>query len=173
MPHIATKTTYLQMLVAPNQPMTPPARNLHIERMTHPDCQEYRELYRSVGEKWNWVDRLLMENTALQAILLDPQVFIYVLHIAGKQAGYVELDARDSQNIELVYFGLFPQFIGKGLGKYFLNWVVQQAWTFNPQRLWVHTCDLDHPAALPNYLKAGFEIYDEKVISQFVPEASP
>ena len=69
------------------------------------------------------------------------------------------------------YFGLFPAFIGKGLGKYLLAWALDRAWSFNPRRVWVHTCDLDHPAALPNYLRAGFTVYDETVVEQIVADA--
>jgi GNAT superfamily N-acetyltransferase len=63
-------------------------------------------------------------------------------------------------------FGLMPEFIGKGLGKYFLRWTVDKAWSYNPRRFWLHTCTKDHPAALPNYLKAGFAIYNEELKDQ-------
>jgi GNAT superfamily N-acetyltransferase len=64
--------------------------------------------------------------------------------------------------VELVQFGLTPEFIGQGLGKFFLQWAIDRAWGYGPRRLWLHTCTLDHPAALPNYLKAGFRIYKEE-----------
>ena len=63
---------------------------------------------------------------------------------------------RIEGEIELVQFGLVPEFIGQGLGKYFLNWTIDKAWSYDPRRFWLHTCTLDHKAALPNYLKAGF-----------------
>jgi GNAT superfamily N-acetyltransferase len=82
----------------------------------------------------------------------------------------VELDRRTPGEIELAYFGLFPQFIGNGLGKYLLAWALRQAWSYGPRRVWVHTCDLDHEAALPTYLNAGFTVYAEKMVEQAVPE---
>jgi GNAT superfamily N-acetyltransferase len=68
--------------------------------------------------------------------------------------------------------GLLPQFIGQRLGKFFLNRTLRTAWSYGPKRVWVHTCDLDHPAALPTYLNVGFRIYEETIISQFVPDKS-
>ena len=88
----------------------------------------------------------------------------------GRQAGFAELDRRRSGQIELAYFGLLPNYIGVGLGKYFLFWIVKQAWSYAPERLWVHTCDLDHRAALPNYERAGFRVYDEPVLPQDVSD---
>jgi hypothetical protein len=63
-------------------------------------------------------------------------------------------------------FGLIREFIGQGLGKYFLQWTIDKAWSYSPKRFWLHTCTKDHPAALPNYLKAGFAIYKEEVKGQ-------
>jgi hypothetical protein len=65
------------------------------------------------------------------------------------------VDWRNTDDIELVRFGLMPEFIGQGLGRYFLQWAIDKAWGYRPRRFWLHTCTLDHPAALPNYLKAG------------------
>ena len=67
---------------------------------------------------------------------------------------------------ELVQFGLMPEFIGQGLGRYFLQWTIDRAWNYRPRRFWLHTCTKDHPAALPNYFKAGFAIYKEEVKDQ-------
>ena len=111
-----------------------------------------------------------MPDEQLQAILTDDRVEIFVLQVADQSAGYAELDRRLENEIELAYFGLFPSFIGQRLGHCFLNWTLRTAWSHSPDRVWVHTCDLDHPAALPNYLKAGFRIYDERLVDQFVPD---
>ena len=60
-------------------------------------------------------------------------------------------------------------FIGHGLGTYFLQWTIDMAWSYQPRRLWLHTCTLDHPRALPNYVKAGFQLYKEELIIRDVP----
>ena len=81
----------------------------------------------------------------------------------GVPAGYAALDRRIEGEIELMQFGLMPEFIGQGLGQYFLQWTIDKAWSYRPRRFWLHTCTKDHPAALPNYLKAGFAVYKEEM----------
>jgi GNAT superfamily N-acetyltransferase len=71
-------------------------------------------------------------------------------------AGYFELREHDDGSAEIAYFGLLPAFIGRGWGKYLLTRATQAAWELGPNRVWLHTCTLDHPSALPNYLKRGF-----------------
>jgi GNAT superfamily N-acetyltransferase len=86
--------------------------------------------------------------------------------VDGVPAGFAELDRWEDDEIELVQFGLMPEFIGQGLGKYFLQWTIDRAWSYQPRRFWLHTCTLDHPRALPNYVAAGFAIYKEEVIER-------
>lgn len=167
---VLTKTTYLEMFAPPATEVAPPRAEVQVRRLFSPSVEEYRALYRGVGSQLNWVDRLVMPDEELRDILSDERVEVHLLEVANEPAGYAELDRRTPGQIELAYFGLFPQFVGQGLGKFFLIWTIQQAWSYQPERVWVHTCDLDHPAALPNYLRAGFKIYDDRVIEQFVPE---
>ena len=75
----------------------------------------------------------------------------------GAPAGYFELKRCDDGSVEIAYFGLLPDFVGKGLGKYLLVRAIEEAWALAPSRVWLHTCTLDHPAALPNYLARGFK----------------
>jgi GNAT superfamily N-acetyltransferase len=170
MAYIPTKTTYLEMFAPPATDAVSPRADIDIEQVACPSTAYYRELYRSVGEKHAWVDRLVMPDEELESILSDDRVSVFVLRVAGRPAGYSELDRRVGTEIELAYFGLFPAYLSQGLGSFFLRWTLHTAWSLRPTRVWVHTCDLDHPAALPTYLKAGFQVYDEKVIAQFVPD---
>jgi GNAT superfamily N-acetyltransferase len=169
MPHLSTKTTFLEMFEPPVE-TAPPRSDLNIERIWRPSNEFYRRLYRAVGADFHWVDRLVIADEQLQAVLTDDRVEILVLSVANETAGYAELDRRQPNEIELAYFGLVARFIGQGLGKYFLNCALRTAWSYRPSRVWVHTCDLDHPAALPTYLKAGFRVYYEQIVSQFVPD---
>jgi GNAT superfamily N-acetyltransferase len=171
MKQIPSKTTYLEMHTPPSAELQPPTDvDVQIQRLEQPSVEFYRFLYNSVGAQYYWVDRNLWPDDKLQALLEDPLVEIYLLRVDSQAAGYAELDRRTPGQVELSYFGLFPQFVGRGLGTYFLACTVRQAWAELPQRVWVHTCDLDHPAALPTYLKAGFQIYDEKIVQQIVPD---
>lgn len=166
---IKTKTTYLQMFHPPREKISPPRSDVSIERMDTPSVDEYRHLYRGVGETYHWVDRLMMPDDELEAIIQDDRLDVFVLYVVEKAAGYAELDRRTPGEIELAYFGLFPEAIGQGLGTYLLNWTLHAAWSYRPRRVWVHTCDLDHPAALPLYMKAGFDVYKEAIVDQRLP----
>ncbi len=169
---IPTKTTYLQMLSPPATTIVIPPGGVEVRRLESPSVEEYRALYRGVGAEYNWVDRLIMPDEDLRRIVQDERVEVHELTVAGSPAGYAELDRRTPGEIELAYFGLFPAFIGRGLGKFLLQRAVDIAWAHHPRRVWVHTCDLDHKAALGNYLKAGFAIYDERILQQPVPDDS-
>jgi GNAT superfamily N-acetyltransferase len=107
------------------------------------------------------VDRLPWTDEEIQAYLGDPAVSLWVLTVADEIAGYFELmaDEGDHEAIQIAYFGLMPSFTGRGLGGYLLTEAVERAWEAGARRVWVHTCSLDHPAALPNYLKRGFTIF--------------
>lgn len=167
---VPVKTHYLQMLTPSGVPVVAPEEATVVQKHVL-DVEEYRHLYRSVGQGWNWVDRLVLTDEELTQIIHHPSVEIHVLHFSRQPAGFVELDCRKPQAVEIAYFGLFPEYTGRGLGRFFLQWAVQRAWTKQPNRVWLHTCELDHPAALPNYLKAGFSIYDEIIIQQPLPNA--
>ena len=88
---------------------------------------------------------------------------MFVLHVRGVPAGYVELDRRVEQEVEIAYFGLVPEYIGRGLGPALLDRALERAWSYGPRRVWLHTCSLDHPKALAVYRRAGFEVYDRQV----------
>jgi GNAT superfamily N-acetyltransferase len=157
------KTFYLEMLAPPQQTIPPPREGLIFLHAQKPTVAYYRFFYDAVGDQWHWSSRKKLSDAAVAAIIHDPKVEMHVLYCDGVPAGFAELDRRKEDEIELVQFGLLPDFIGKGLGKFFLNWTGHKAWSYKPKRFWLHTCTLDHPAALPNYLKAGFVVYKEDV----------
>ena len=160
------KTTYLQMFAHPHRVVPPPGEGLLVIHANKPAVSYYRFLYDTVGREYDWTSRKKLSDTELAALLNDPRLEIHVLMSDGVPAGFAELDRRIEGEIELVQFGLMPQFIGQGLGRYFLQWVIDKAWSYAPRRFWLHTCTHDHPAALPNYLKAGFAIYKEEIKDQ-------
>lgn len=153
---LATTITYLEMLAPQQHASVPAPREILLLHAVQPTVSFYRYLYNTVGKEWLWYERRLLSDEQLRAIIHDPQVEVHVLYFAGVPAGYGELNLRDMPNIELAYFGLLPEFIGKGLGKYFLHAMIDKAWAHAPQRVWVNTCTLDHPQALAVYQRAGF-----------------
>jgi ribosomal protein S18 acetylase RimI-like enzyme len=125
----------------------------------------YRFLYGTVGRDYQWIDRLPWTDEQLQQYLSSPSVSVWVAYYKGTPAGYIELQREaEEPGTEIVYFGLIPAFHGRGLGKHLLSFGVQKAWNENPERIWLHTCTLDGPHALSNYLKRGFQIY--KTVSE-------
>ena len=154
-------TTWLQMSACPGGAVPPPREGLAVVHARKPTVAYYRFLYDAVGREYGWTSRRKLSDAELAALLGDPRIEVHVVMADGVPAGFAELDRRTEGEIQLMQFGLVPEFIGQGLGRWFLRWAVHQAWSYAPRRLWLHTCTKDHPAALPNYLKAGFVIYEE------------
>ena len=154
--------TYLEMTAPPTRPTVPipTLGKMALLRAERPTVSFYRYLYDTVGERWLWWDRRRLDDAALAAIIQDPLVEIYVLYVDGVPAGYAEVDRRKPDEIELAYFGLLPEFIGRGLGPFLLNWAIDTAWFHHPKRVWVNTCTLDHPKALQIYQRAGFVLME-------------
>ncbi|HWY85305.1 MAG TPA: GNAT family N-acetyltransferase [Gemmataceae bacterium] len=154
---------YLQMFARPEWILPPPRAGLTVVHARRPPVAYYRFLYDAVGRDYDWTSRKKLSDAELAALLGDPRIEVHVLMADGVPAGFAELDKRMEGEIELVQFGLMPDFIGQGLGRYFLQWTIDKAWSYQPRRFWLHTCTKDHPVALPNYLKAGFAIYKEEM----------
>jgi GNAT superfamily N-acetyltransferase len=127
-----------------------------------PSVHFYRYLYETVGKAYHWVDRRRMSDGALASIIHHEDVHTYVMYCDGCPAGYFELDFRSLPDAELAYFGLLPDYIGKGLGTYLLGAAIDVAWSRPITRLWVHTNTLDHPRALPGYQKQGFVAFAQE-----------
>ncbi len=155
-------TFYLEMLAPPEGAPVPAPAAVRILRAHRPTVAFYRFLYREVGAPWHWVDREKMDSSALADLLHHPDVHVHVLYDDGTPAGYCELDYRQPGEAEIVYFGLMPHAIGRGLGRFFLDWTVREAWRHGLCRLWLHTCTRDHPRALATYRQAGFALYREE-----------
>ena len=134
--------------------------DLVIERVERPTPELYRECYRRVGEAYHWRDRWDWTDEEIRAHLAKPEITLHVARRRGALAGWYELRrVPEDRSVEIAYFGLLPDAIGQGLGKHLLSCAVRDAWALGPARVWLHTCTLDHPAALPNYKKRGFAPY--------------
>jgi GNAT superfamily N-acetyltransferase len=133
-----------------------------IERVAECPPSFYRYLYSEVGREWHWVDRLAWDDEAIRSHLADPRVTLWVLWLCGAPAGWFELTRDDDGCVEIAYFGILPEFRRRGLGKQLLTAAVTQAWQDDARRVWLHTCTLDDPAALPNYVARGFSPYKEE-----------
>ena len=153
---LATIVTTLEMTRRP--PLRPlPASPLRLVRWATPEPEKYRTLFRRVGGPWLWYSRLAMDDAALTAIVHDAGVEVYaVTDRAGIEVGLLELDLRHAGACELSYFGLVPELAGRGHGGWLMAEAMARCWRPGVTRVWVHTCTLDHPAALGFYRKQGF-----------------
>jgi GNAT superfamily N-acetyltransferase len=132
--------------------------SVRVERVDDCPPELWRSLYTEVGRQYHWTDRLPWTDDDIRAYLRDPAVSLWLLTVDGVPAGYFEL-RRNGTDTEIAYFGLRPAFTGRGLGAQLLTEAVERAWAAGATRVWLHTSTLDHPAALPNYLKRGFTVF--------------
>ena len=128
----------------------------------NPDLNHF--LFMAVGLPWQWYSRLAWHRSDWEHYLASPSVQTWIGYIKGTAFGYFELEKQSNDDVEITFFGLLPAFIGQGLGGYLLTRTIEQAWAMGASRVWVHTCTLDHPAALSVYQKAGFVPYDQETI---------
>ncbi|MDF7775066.1 GNAT family N-acetyltransferase [Sphingomonas sp. AOB5] len=160
---IATVVTSLEMVAKPVLRPTPPSP-FRLVHWPAPDSDRYRTLFRRVGEPWMWFSRLVMAEERLRAILDDPGIEVYaVTNRAGIELGMLELDFRAAGTCELSFFGLVPELTGKGNGGWLMGHALSLGWRQGIGRMWVHTCTLDHPAALGFYQRHGFVPYRREI----------
>jgi GNAT superfamily N-acetyltransferase len=156
--------TYLEMLSPEELRQTPvPIPEPSIEQIQECPVSFFRYLYQEVGRAFHWTDRLGWTDETIRRYLDTPGVSIWLMSSHAAPAGYFELRKHDDGSVEIAYFGLLPEFIGRGWGKHLLTRAVEAAWQTGTHRVWLHTCTLDHPAALPNYVKRGFRPVREEV----------
>lgn len=178
---IAAVVTYLEMYELPQLRPEPVHGPWRLRQVEHPDRDWYRRLYRRVGEDWLWFSRLFLSDTALLEILEHPGVEVYALEVEGADLGLLELDFRNEKDCELAFFGLAPELRGQGAGRWLMNRAITRAWTQPIERLWLHTCTLDDPTALPFYQRSGFRPYcrqievadDPRLVGKSPREAAP
>lgn len=159
---LAAVVTYLEMRSVPEQHVYWSPLSLH--RVEAPEPDHYRDLFRLVGAPWLWFSRLTLDDAHLAAIIQHPKVELYSVRDENdREVGIVELDRREPHECELAFIGLVPELAGKGHGKWLLAEAVNRAWRDDVSRVHVHTCSLDHPAALSAYRRAGFTPYKRAV----------
>lgn len=134
-------------------------RRLEIRPVTPARGEFNQFMYRSIGADWSWQEKRDWDAARWQAYAEAPGLYTFAVSYAGESAGYFELRQDPHGGIEIAYFGLLPAFIGKGLGGAVLSSALEHAWRLGCDRVWVHTCTLDHPAALPNYQARGMRLY--------------
>ncbi len=154
---------YLEMLGGEALQPAAEVEGLELRRVAPADANLNRRYYQEVGADWNWVERLCWSELDWQAHVEREELSTWLALHEGEEVGYVELEQQPQGQVQISYFGLLPQACGKGYGGAMLSRIVELAWQMpGTRRVWVHTCTDDHPAALTNYQKRGFVIFDTK-----------
>jgi GNAT superfamily N-acetyltransferase len=156
--------TYLEMSslqrLVPGQP---PSVSATLERIAPCSVDTWRALYRQIGAPWHWHDRDAWDHGAMEAHLARPEIQIYRVTAAlgsdwTDAAGFLELERHGDGSVEIAYIGLDQRVLGRRLGGWLVTEAVKTAFAWGAGRVWLHTCTLDAPAALPNYLARGFSV---------------
>jgi GNAT superfamily N-acetyltransferase len=165
--------TYLELTALEALRSVPsPDPRARVERVEGCPASFFRYLYGEVGRGCHWADRLGWTDDEWRARLASPAVSLFVMTLRGAPAGYFELEQHSDGSVEIAYFGLLPEFLGRGLGKFLLSQAAEAAWALGPNRVWLHTCTLDDPAALPNYLARGFRAFKSETYQAELRPAS-
>jgi len=152
-------TTYLEVCDRSElRASDPPRVPFMLLRVEVPTPELNRFLYVAVGTEWAWRDRLPWDRARWLAYLDRAEVETWVMYVRGSPAGYFELE-RQGESVEVAYFGLLPAFIGLGLGGELLTTAIARGFDLGAARVWLHTCTLDHPQALANYVARGLRPY--------------
>jgi GNAT superfamily N-acetyltransferase len=178
---IAAIATSLEMLARPPQRPLPEVPGVTLRRIERPDVDWYRDLFRRVGAPWLWQSRLRLSSDALEAVIRSPDVTMWAAVEDGRDEGLLELDFREPQVCELAFLGLTGSLVGRGAGRLLMGHALANAWSRPIRRLWVHTCTLDHPAALGFYIRSGFRPFkrqlelstDPRLDGTLPPDAAP
>ena len=176
---LAAVVTFLEMLEPPQFDI--PESTLRLRRVAEPTLDQYRALFRKIGAPWLWFSRLALSDTDLAAIIGHPEVHLYEVAAVEAVVGMLELDFREPGQCELAFVGLVPELSGQGRGRWLLAHAVRLAWRDGVKRVHVHTCTLDHPAAVAAYRRAGFVPYkraierftDPRLTGDLPPDSAP
>jgi GNAT superfamily N-acetyltransferase len=140
--------------------------NLSIVEQGKEDPQFCKFLYQKIGEDFYWKDRLAWSIDDWANYLENEKLRFFTAYAGEESVGYYEyLYHDDKQEVEITYMGIFKNYFGRKLGAYLLTHALESGWKHNPKRIWVHTCTLDHPNALRNYIARGMSIFKKELVS--------
>ena len=137
-----------------------PSNNFSLKEVSTNDFQLNKFFYKQIGKYHHWTDRLVWTDKNWIEYISNPNLFTFVLKKNEDIAGFFELIYHQNKSeIEIAYFGLLKEYLGKKLGGYMLSEAIKKSFSYNVKRVWAHTCSLDHRYALNNYLSRGMKIY--------------
>lgn len=176
---VAAIVTYLEMTERATWRLPAPA-GADLGAAGRPGLDRYRALFREIGSDWLWFSRLVLPDADLEAVLAEANREIRIARIDGRDCGLLELDFSDPANVEVAFFGLVPSAVGRSIGRWLMGEALALCWAApRTERVWLHTCTLDHPSALSFYMKCGFhpyrraiEVADDPRLAGHLPDAA-
>lgn len=160
---VASVVISLEMLAPPAQRHEGNTRGLQLQRAVRPQLSWYRDVFARIGSDWLWSSRLELSDDELRKALNDSNMEVYTARYGSEDVGLLELDFREPGVCELVYFGLLPSQVGKGVGRWLMNRALEIVWARPIERFWLHTCTHDHPDALLFYMRSGFRPFRQHI----------
>jgi len=167
-------TVYHLEMLSPADLRRPSRRrgDLRIKRVDPPCPEVNRFFYLTVGALYHWRERLNWDYNKWRSYVERPEFETYVAFEGALPCGYFTLEQQAGRQIEIKNLGLLPGFTGRGLGGLLVATALETAWAKGPSRVWLHTCSLDHPSALPNYQARGLRLFKVERIRRSFPERS-
>ncbi|GGA66117.1 N-acetyltransferase [Neiella marina] len=151
---------YLEMTQPESlRPKLAPSEDAQVTECQQQQFELNRFFYQYVGSAWQWFDKAQWSDQQWRDYAHRAQLRLFMLTWKGSPAGYFELEKQADDSVQIAYFGVAPGFLDLKLGGYLLTQAIEQAWQWQATRVWVHTCDLDHPHALSNYQARGMMVY--------------
>ncbi len=140
--------------------------NKYLVKKIKPDFQLNKFFYKQVGKKHRWIDRLSWSDEKWINYISNKNLETYIICECEELVGFFELlHNPELQETEISYFGLLEEYIGKGIGGYALSVAIKKSFEKNIRRVWLHTCTLDHPNALKNYIARGMTVFKKEKIN--------
>ena len=142
-----------------------PSENYFIELADPKDFQLNKFFYKNIGKNHQWVDRLIWTDLNWINYISNDRLFTYILKDKREIVGYFEmLYHKQIKEAEIVFFGILEEYYGKKLGGYLLSEAIKKSFNLSCERVWVHTCSLDHKNALKNYLARGMKNFKSETL---------
>ena len=143
-----------------------PSDGFLVKLINPPNFQLNKFFYKNIGKKHRWVDRLVWTDKQWIDYTVDKKVKTYVLKKQEDLVGYYELISHlDQKETEIAYFGILEEYQNQKLGSFLLTSAIKNSFSSNPNRVWLHTCSLDHKNALNNYISRGMKIFKKETIT--------
>jgi len=163
---IPVQRNFLELKDLKNLKTYPTIKNRYLVKKIKPDFQLNKFFYKQVGKKHRWIDRLSWSDEKWINYISNKNLETYIICESEKLVGFFELlNNPELQETEISYFGLLEEYIGKGIGGYALSVAIRKSFEKNIKRVWLHTCTLDHPNALKNYIARGMTIFKKENIN--------